>query len=1790
MNDCISVIQLFSYSKNIFMKRKVNTWLCLALLLALYTFQQTMAVPAYPHPVQYRQPDGSVVTLLLKGDEYIHWATSPEGYTLLINKAGFYEYAKTDPSGNLALSGVRYHNSEEQTPEEKDLQKTILKNLRYSGEQKSLQRQAWQIREKESLRASGQNRKELVGTVRIPLILVGFPGKTFSKSKESFEMLVNQPNYTENGTITGSVCDYFYDNSYGQLTFQADVYGPYTLSRSIANYNYLTGGDSRIMAIEAAQLAHDNGCDFSRYDKDGDGVVDGIHIIFAGYGVEAGASINESIWSHSSRLGDEYELFLDGARIDWYLCTPELRGNAGSDITHIGVIAHELSHVFGLPDFYDADYDWNGQSIDTGEWDLMAHGSWNDNGRTPANHNAWSKDYLGWVPAVELTSETNHITLPNPAEEGAIYKINTTTPNEYFLLENHQRQHWDAYIPSSGLLIYHVDENFSGWEENCVNCVASHRGLYLKQAGGGINSNSSNRVSDPYPYAGNNRLTNNSIPNSRSWAGANTNAPVTQITHDASNHSVSFLYMENPDYYDAQLTRFVDLPASCYYTGEMDIQIEMVNNGRAITSATINWSIDGITQTAYQWTGSLLYDNSQIVTIGTVDLSIGAHIISATIVVTDDTDDTNDTISTTIEIKPLKTLPYSTEFDGSLDGWESVDIAGGIHWEWSNNQYFYNYSWEIQTSTWENGYALYNLFQNDTYPEMVQGALLSPVFDFSGVEDAIDLSFDHTAMPYYWNVTTLKVQASTDNFRSQIVDVWSFVFNEIRYLAPEVITTDLSAFAGESNVQIRFLYDGGIAYGWAIDDIKIAVDKEPRLKSLTVSEGQLSPEFNPVLTNYTVKVPNEIRSISIESIPVRASDRVTGAGIHSLVEGNNIFPITVSNADNSVQKVYTVTVKRQGAVLRIPFTEDFETGAPAWTQENENQANQWHIGTATAASGQYSAYISSDGGLTNSYTDIYSRSYLYCDVYFTPHPHSETNIYELSFDWKGAGEGCCDYLNIFLIDTDREPVAGEYLYPYLFSYQLYQQSHDWQKITINLSDYGCDQYQDEVKRLVFMWINDSSVNGYPPVAIDNVCIWSVAPDEAKLENLTVSAGRLSPEFSQEIFDYTVNVHNEMDSITLDASAIRAEDTVIGIGTKHLEEGNNLFEIVVSNPEGNIQRIYTVTVKRLGAALIVPFTEDFETGASGWTQVNGNQVNQWHIGTATAASGQYSAYISSDGGLTNSYTDDYSISYLYCDVYFTPSPNPETNIYELSFDWKGFGEGCCDYLNILLIDTDIEPVAGEYLYPYLFFYQLYQQSPDWKKMTINMSEYAYYLYSGDVKRLVFMWVNDSSVNDQPPIAIDKVSIRSVDITEAKLANIMVSSGELSPSFSSETFDYTVAVRNEVNSVTLNASPLRSIDTVSGTGVKSLEEGNNPFEIAVSNPEGTVQNTYTVKVNRLPPLFEVPFTETFEEANHYWIFANEGQTNQWHIGTATAASDTHSVYISNDGGVTNSYSLTPSISYMSCIIYLNPGDDFYGRYHLNFDWKGEGNVHLYLTDVNAEPIAGKWPWEISGYYNIFGGLAGHASTWQNYSAYFWDYSRGIKRLVFAWYNYDYYYYTDAQPPVAIDHLSLDYSSPNDASLRSLTVNHGSISPAFSPKQFSYTVNVDKNVDEMLIEAVPTNLYATVIGANQTFTLNTGSNTFNILVIAEDISYWNTYTVKVNRGTSSIDHPATETLNVYPNPTQGLVYVENAVGQEIRLYDTLGNLLEQTLGNHIDLAAYPKGMYLLRVAGSTVKVVKQ
>lgn len=107
----------------------------LILTIALLAFASLVAVPAKQTSITITQPDGRLLTYILRGDEVVSWCESMDGYTLLANSEGVLCYAMTDKDKNLVSSGVVACNSEERNVQDLLFLKSIDKKLFYSEQQ-----------------------------------------------------------------------------------------------------------------------------------------------------------------------------------------------------------------------------------------------------------------------------------------------------------------------------------------------------------------------------------------------------------------------------------------------------------------------------------------------------------------------------------------------------------------------------------------------------------------------------------------------------------------------------------------------------------------------------------------------------------------------------------------------------------------------------------------------------------------------------------------------------------------------------------------------------------------------------------------------------------------------------------------------------------------------------------------------------------------------------------------------------------------------------------------------------------------------------------------------------------------------------------------------------------------------------------------------------------------------------------------------------------------------------------------------------------------------------------------------------------------------------------------------------------------------------------------------------------------------------------------------------------------------------------------------------------------------
>jgi len=544
----------------------------LLILIALVAFQnEAVAAPADPTPIEYKQPDGSIITISLKGDEKVSWAETSDGYTLLQNNKGGWEYAIKDEAGNLKNSGVLAHKAGKRTTTELRLLKTLEKKVRFSPAQTNRLKKAWESKyraselegtgsffktvEKKTLNKDGLKSTEVFtpsGQKKLLMILIEYKDVKFTKTQPEFEGLMNTEGYTGNGAH-GSVRDYFLETSYTLFDLTTTV-APhiYTAANNMAHYGADLNGDHSPNAdklMEEAVLAADaDGIDFSQYDNDGDGSVDGVYVVFAGYSQATGGP-TDAIWPHAGSISPA--LTCDGKTVSKYSCSNELTGGSGTNITTIGVICHEFGHVCGAPDYYDTDDADGGDFNGCGSWDVMDVGLYRGtpSGSRPSHFNPFEKIEAGWVTPTTLTSPTTITNMPNITSSPIVYKYNTTTADEYFLIENRQQTGFNTDLPGHGLLIYHYSKAI--WDLSRNN--AAPQGFYPVCARASTSPTTSSDAAsygdistDGCPFPGSEAktsFTDATTPSAKSWAGNNSFKPITSITEDNVAKSVSFTFM-----------------------------------------------------------------------------------------------------------------------------------------------------------------------------------------------------------------------------------------------------------------------------------------------------------------------------------------------------------------------------------------------------------------------------------------------------------------------------------------------------------------------------------------------------------------------------------------------------------------------------------------------------------------------------------------------------------------------------------------------------------------------------------------------------------------------------------------------------------------------------------------------------------------------------------------------------------------------------------------------------------------------------------------------------------------------------------------------------------------------------------------------------------------------------------------------------------------------------------------------------------------------------------------------
>ena len=442
------------------------------------------------------------------------------------------------------------------------------------------------------------------------------------------------------------------------------------------------------------------------------------------------------------------------------------------------------------------------------------------------------------------------------------------------------------------------------------------------------------------------------------------------------------------------------------------------------------------------------------------------------------------------------------------------------------------------------------------------------------------------------------------------------------------------------------------------------------------------------------------------------------------------------------------------------------------------------------------------------------------------------------------------------------------------------------------------------------------------------------------------------------------------------------------------------------------------------------------------------------------------------------------------------------------------------------------------------------------------------------------------NDLPP-AID-----------ATLSSLTVNPGVMTPTFALETLSYTALVPHATSTVTVTATPKNPDATVAING-QNTTSLNIPFTgdtmdvtVTVIAVDGVTQLTYTITVNRAPAGFPQvtitanPTTVTEGTAATFTITANQpsvtdltvnvsvtetakmlsgtppstvtisaGQTTatltvathdddidehasvvtaQVRAGTGYTVSDPSSakVFVLDDEVVLSTDATLSSLT-------INPGT-------LNpaFDpdtYTYTATVPYATSTVTVTATPNDTDATVT--------LNGQTATTSNVP--FTGDTMDIAVTVTA---------EDGTTQVTYT-ITVNRGAPStDAALSDLTINPGTLNPAFDPATLDYTVSVENGVSTITITATANNPGATITINGQTATtldvsLVEGTNTITVVVTAEDGTTQVTYTITITReapipqvtisaGTSPITEgtAATFTITATPAPTTELTVSVN------------------------------------------------
>ena len=968
-------------------------------------------------------------------------------------------------------------------------------------------------------------------------------------------------------------------------------------------------------------------------------------------------------------------------------------------------------------------------------------------------------------------------------------------------------------------------------------------------------------------------------------------------------------------------------------------------------------------------------------------------------------------------------------------------------------------------------------------------------------------------------------------------------------------------------------------------DIKVEfifASTEARLSSITANKGILTPSFNPDVLYYNIQLGKNDTNITFAATAMYNAAVVMGdTGIRMLASGDNGFVI-VCGSESDDFLYYEITVNRPQYIITSSVNNNY--GGTINPDGNTlADAGSTHGYTITPSTGYSRKRVLVDG-VPNT-AAVTSGTYSFTNV-------KADRVIEAFF---GSTEARLS--NITLSNGTLTPT---------FDAEVYTYSVGIGNNVTNISIAGTPIHVGAVAKNVD---NVAVPSGTTPFIIEvlaedsitkktyTINVTRAKSNNADLASITLSAGSLSPSFNANTLNYTVNVLNNVSTITISGTASHAGFAVVtgGANNSTLAVGNNSFSLIVTAEDGTSKKTYNINVIR---------------AKSSDANLSNLQVNKGSLSPAFHADSiNYVVNVAhTDDRISVIGTANHTLAIVTGNVgndtlivgenEFTISVTAEDGTLKLYRVKVVRGASSDATLGSLSLTTgSLSPAFN----PNTISYTV--NVPN-NVTTIGIQGVVNYTdgatLTGNVNNFPLV-VGDNNVFTITVTAQDRVTTKTYTVTvvrakaaDANLKSLIISQGNMS--FNPNTTNYTVQVANSVAMITITGTANHSEATVNGNvSGAPLNVGSNPFYIEVKAEDTTVKKTYTVNIIRARS----------SDASLQSISVSEGTlTPSFGRDTAdyTVVVERDIEKISISATATHPQAMLTGGNVVDAPLLL-------GENYFNIDITAEDGITKRTYTVM---VFRNWSFDANlSALTVSEGVLTPGFD-ENITEYTVNLTNNITRIsINATANFSEAtiagIVTDADVKTGENIFNVIVTAEDgttkktykitvsrdmsvDATLKSLTLSRGTLTPAFSPNTNGYRAEVTDAVTTMTIAGIPNHEDAVVRGNVNGALLEIGENTFEITVTAEDNITSKVYTIVVTRTKTQTGIDDAQNMNqisVYPNPTKGQLTIENGelTIENIEIYNTVGQLIQSKIVNLqseiiMDISHLPTGLYFVKI----------